>query len=51
MKENKIMNPYENIIKSFEETKLTAPEEAIESLDALISEYKTKAAEYEASKN
>jgi len=51
MTENKIINPYENIIKYFEITKSTAPEEAIESLDALIEEFKTKATEYEESKN
>lgn len=51
MTENKIMNPYENVIKYFEITKLSAPEEAIESLDALIAEYKIKAEEYETKKN
>jgi hypothetical protein len=51
MTENKIMNPYENIIKYLEDTKSIAPEKAIESLSTLIAEFKIKAAEYEESKN
>lgn len=47
----KPFNPYESIIESFEEMKLTAPEDLKASIDVTIKDLKVKAAEYEASKN
>jgi len=43
--------PYDLLIKSLEEMKLTAPDNAKESIDIAIAYFKTKAAEYLTSKN
>jgi hypothetical protein len=50
-KEVSIFTPYDLLIKSLEEMKLTAPDNAKESIDIAIAYFKTNAAEYLASKN
>jgi hypothetical protein len=50
-KEVKIFNPYDLMIKTLEDMKLTAPEYAIENIETALTEFKTKAADYLASKN
>jgi hypothetical protein len=46
-----IFTPYDLFIKSLEEMKLTAPDDAKESIDIAIAYFKTKAAECLANKN